>query len=116
MKSHAAKAFLLSAFGYPGVGHLYLGRRTFGLVTIIVASICFIIPLWELLKLTWTARAAIDDPNMSFEGVILLLRDKVQSLPASFYNSLYFFALCWVASSLEAYRVGRVKDKAELRE
>ncbi|MDQ5987438.1 MAG: hypothetical protein CSYNP_03178 [Syntrophus sp. SKADARSKE-3] len=113
----SCKAALLSAFVFPGIGHLYLKRYWRGLVIIFLefAGMGYLI-WWG----TVSALHRLEDVMANMQGVNAMNPQElsgligVQTLLASipYYNAvLSFIIFFWAVAVIDAYRIGKQKEK-----
>ena len=101
-------ATLLSALVLPGVGQWYLGRRGLALLFALPALVAGYVYLSFALD---QANAVVDQVlggSMPADPAAIAARIEGQASPLSVTLSGWVFALCWVASVLEAW-LGKAK-------
>ncbi len=112
----STKAVLLSALVFPGVGHIFLKKYISGVV-LISASFTAIYYL-----ISKTVESAFQIAQKIQSGDVQLDVDAITELvskhPASAESQLLNIAtaaviVCWVIGIIDAYRVGRIRDKSD---
>ena len=111
------KAALLSAFVFPGVGQLYLKKvwRGLAIVFMFCAGLGYLI--WSA---TVAAMSRLDDVMVKMQGDIKDLQ-KLSDLVGSkgstadpTLDAVFYFMLClWIFAIVDAYRIGRRKDRSD---
>jgi hypothetical protein len=109
----ANKSALISAFIYPGVGHLYLEKRISGCVLVAIATWALFIVIGNIM-----ARAmAITDKIISGQiapdiAVIrqLLLQPQSDPLAQQLSTATTVLIIVWIIGIIDSYRLGRAKD------
>ena len=110
---NATKGALFSGLVFPGLGQIVLKRKMRGwmIVLIVVTSLYFLVT-----KIVETALAIVDDVQ-SQGGIIDVselaatatqLTSNSTELTLNFLFLLIIF--CWIASSIDAYRIGKQMD------
>ncbi|HBB16300.1 MAG: hypothetical protein A3J94_00200 [Syntrophus sp. RIFOXYC2_FULL_54_9] len=105
------KAALLSAFVFPGVGHLYLKRYWRGLVILF-----FVIP--GLGYMIWSATVSalnrLDDAMVKVQGGAANLKELSVIVGSNMSTTdpyldavFYIIVFLWIFSTIDAYRIGK---------
>jgi hypothetical protein len=117
--SHAMKAALFSAFIFPGSGHFLLKKHVRGTLLAGVTILC----VWVLLSIALEKAQEISLKIQSGEIPFDLGRitEEASKLTASSGTlqadvATYLLIICWLAGTVDAYRVGRLKDKDDARD
>ena len=117
--SHAMKAALFSAFIFPGSGHFLLKKHVRGALLAGVTILC----VWVLLSIALEKAQEISLKIQSGEIPFDLGRitEEASKLAASSGTlqadiATYLLAICWLVGIVDAYRVGRLKDKHGARD
>ena len=117
--SQAMKAALFSAFAFPGSGHFLLKKHVRGALLAGVTILC----IWVLLSIALEKAQEISLKIQSGEIPFDLGRiaEEVSKLTASNGTlpadiATYMLVICWLAGIVDAYRVGRLKDKDGARD
>ncbi|MFT5137056.1 MAG: hypothetical protein ACI9XU_000349 [Arenicella sp.] len=110
------KSALISAFIYPGVGHLYLGKRIFGCVLVAIATWALFIVAGNIM----TRAMAITDKIISGQiapdmAVIrqLLLQPQSDALAQQLSTATTVLIIVWIVGIIDSYRLGGAKDIQE---
>lgn len=111
---NSTKAALLSAFAYPGVGQIVIGHKIRGWVLVFINSIFMVLLIQETMS---QAYLLIDE--LQKNGTILSLFN-ISSITSQITNSIDYSSmnklisliiLAWLISVVDAYILGRKKDK-----
>ena len=107
----AIKAALLSAFVYPGVGHLFLKKYTSFAVFFCTASLPLYLIFGELFSKTEQLVDQIIQRDIPLDA--FTLSQQLSSLIAgdngqALSSKLYVLLFIWFISILDSYRLGRV--------
>lgn len=97
----SVKAFLFSFLVFPGTGHFALGRYQRGLIFLLPA-------LTSMFMLFKNAMAQID----ALTGQIMQGITPQTTEAASMQYASWIFMICWIASIIDAVRLGRQADKS----
>lgn len=114
--SHAMKAALFSAFIFPGSGHFLLKKHVRGALLAGVTILC----IWVLLSIALEKAQEISLKIQSGEIPFDLARitEEASKLAAGDGTlqaeiATYLLLFCWLVGIIDAYRVGRLEDKAD---
>jgi TM2 domain-containing membrane protein YozV len=108
------KAALLSAFIFPGIGHLYLKRYWRGLVILffVVPGLGYII--WSA---TVSALNRLDDAMVKMQGGATNFKElsaivgAKMSTTDSYFDAAFYIVVCfWIFSVIDAYRIGKQRE------
>lgn len=114
--THSLKAVLLSGLVFPGLGQWLLGHRLRAVAFILAASICLFVIVNQA---TQQAYAVLDQLEAAGGALdIATLSDAAIQATHNIENSAVHLALIalmlvWVVSMIDAYWVGRLKDRKE---
>lgn len=111
------KAALLSAFVCPGCGHFYLKKPTTGKLLLVttIATLCFL--LWHAYQRAQLISQQILNGEIPLE--LNAIYSAVTQAPVG-NEALYIniatmgFILAWLVGILDAYRLGKKHDDAEI--
>jgi hypothetical protein len=113
------KAALFSAFIFPGSGHFLLKKHVRGALLAGVTILC----VWVLLSIALEKAQEIGLKIQSGEIPFDLGRitEEASKLAASSGTlqadiATYLLVICWLVGIVDAYRVGRLKDKDGARD
>jgi len=113
----SSKAALLSAFVFPGLGHLYLKQFRRGLAILLIA-------IGGLGVLIWSAAAAamrfLSGPGADMTGGTPDLQ-KIQDILGSnaltagpCYDAAFYILVClWLFAVIDAYRIGKRRESPD---
>ena len=112
----ALKSALLSGIVLPGLGQIYLKYYLRGLVFLIPTLTC----LYILMSKVFEAIGIIFQKILNNSNGLIDLKaitlqvDEIFKTPNIIYYQIleYVFLFCWVASTIDAFSLGRKKDKA----
>lgn len=114
--SQALKAALFSAFVFPGSGHFLLKKHVRGALLAGVTISC----TWVLFSIALEKAQEISLKIQSGEIPLDISRitAEVSELAAGSNSqqasiATYLLVICWLAGIFDAYRVGRLQDKAD---
>lgn len=110
----STSAVLLSAFLFPGMGHVYLKKYVTGIV---LAGISFASIYYLVSK---AIDIAVEISKKIEAGEVLLDESAISQLATQFSNTndaqimniaTTVFIICWLVGIVDAYRLGRLQDK-----
>jgi len=114
--SQALKAALFSAFVFPGSGHFFLKKHVRGALLVGVTILSF----WALLSTALEKAQEISRKIQSGEIPLDITRitDEVSKLVTGgdvqqANIATFVLLICWLVGTVDAYRVGRIQDKAD---
>ncbi len=110
------KAALLSAFAFPGSGHFILKKKVRGTLLAAVTILCLGVLLSTALEKAQEISLKIQSGEIPFdlariteEASKLASGDGTQQAEIATYLLLF----CWLVGIIDAYRLGRLEDKAD---
>ncbi len=108
----SSKAAILSAFVFPGVGHISLKHYISGGIIIAIAAVATIIILSNIMGLAWDIAHQIESGEMTFDLLAITEMVREASYNGSTTVSLATTALIgsWLVSVIDSYRIGRSAD------
>jgi hypothetical protein len=108
MNRSKGTAALLSALVFPGIGQWYLGRRRLALLFAVPALVAGYVYLNFALDEANALAGQLLGGTMPLDPAALAAKLEAQPTPLSVTLSGWVFALCWVASVVEAW-IGKRK-------
>jgi hypothetical protein len=112
----STKAALLSAFVFPGVGHLYLKKFKAGLLLagVSVAAIYYLIAKAAESAFEISEKIQSGAVPLDAEAINKLVSQQSGGADAQMMNmATIAFFICWVIGIVDSYRVGRVQQKGD---
>lgn len=114
----AFKAALLSALVFPGSGHFYLGRPIRGSLFATIAVIALYFLLAAAMGIARDIAARIQAGELPLD--LLQIHQQIyQQLTApdgqDFATPIWLMLGCWVVATVDAFRLGRQRDKQSAR-
>jgi hypothetical protein len=112
----STKAALLSAFGFPGLGHIYLGKYIHGIVLFGISAGC----IYTVVSNTVERALQIVEKIQSglVEPDVAAIVELVAKQPTETGNGPYLqdivtaiFIVCWIIGSIDSYRIGCGRNK-----
>jgi hypothetical protein len=116
--NQALKAALFSAFVFPGSGHFLLKKHIRGVllagVTCVCIGVLLSIALEKAQEISFKIQSGEIPPDLS------RIMDEVSKLSASGTTqqadmATYILAICWLVGTVDAYRVGWLRNKNRAR-
>ncbi len=110
----STKAALLSAFVFPGVGHIFLKKYISGvaLVGVSVAALYYLIAKTVERALEITEAIQRGEVQLDVTAIAELVSKQSIGTDAHLLNiATAAFLICWLIGIIDAYRVGCVQDK-----
>jgi hypothetical protein len=110
------KAALLSAFVFPGVGHLFLKKYVSGiaLVGVSFSDIYYLISKTVEMALQITEKIQSGDVKLDIIAITELVSKQPIGTESHLLNiATAAFIICWLIGIVDSYRVGCVHDKKE---
>lgn len=111
----STKAVLLSALVFPGSGHLYLKKYMSGTL---LAGTSFA-AIYYLLSKSMEQAFEISDKilrgetQLDIQAITEQVAQQSNGADAQLLNiTMIAFFICWVVGIIDAYRVGRIRDKS----
>ncbi|MBT6338674.1 MAG: hypothetical protein HOJ48_05195 [Desulfobacula sp.] len=110
----ATKAALLSAFVFPGAGHLHLKKYIRG---VLLAISSFAAIYYLLLTIIETALQIVEkirngDIQPDISAISQLLLERSAGSESQLLNiATALLIVCWIISIIDSYRIGRKQDQ-----
>lgn len=114
--THSLRTVLLSGLVFPGLGQWLLGHRIRAVTFMLAVSICLVVIVSQA---TQQAYAVLDQIQAAGSALdIATISDAATQATRNSDNSAVHVALIalmlvWVVSMIDAYQVGRLKDRKE---
>ncbi len=116
----STKAALLSAFAFPGIGHMYLRRYISGLI-LIGASLFGLYPmiattLESALQIVEKIQGGSGQPDVAAIADAVagqLIETGSGAHPAEIASAI--FIICWIIGIIDSYRIGHAQEKNKVR-
>ncbi|MCX5870761.1 MAG: hypothetical protein NTY00_09050 [Deltaproteobacteria bacterium] len=108
------KAALLSAFVFPGVGHIYLKRYMPGVVLVgaSLAGCYYVISKTVERALQIVGKIQSSDVQLDVTAITELVSKQSTGTEAQLINiATTVIFICWIIGIIDSYRVGRGQDK-----
>jgi len=112
----STKAVLLSAFVFPGAGHLYLKKYLPGSIIAGVSLVGIYYLVTTMVERAWEIAERIQSGAVQLDATTITELVSQQSAGAdSQLNNIATLAIiiCWVVGIVDSYRLGRVRDKMD---
>ena len=112
------KASLLSAFVFPGVGQMHLKRYVRGLIpmVLVLTGLGVLVVQETLGALQLLDKMQLQGGTVDMNALSnLAAKSSTQGDPYSSLISLGI-AICWIYSVIDAYRLGREKDRRNIQD
>jgi len=114
----STKATLLSAFVFPGIGHLYLKRYTAG--TLLAGTSFAAIYYWMTKAVEMaseiTQKIESGDVPLDAGAITELVTQQSSGADAQMLNiATIALGICWLIGIVDAYRAGRAREKSDER-
>jgi hypothetical protein len=115
----STKAALLSAFVFPGVGHLYLKKYMAG---VLLAGASFTAVYYLISNAVERAfeiseKIQSGDVQLDIEAITELVSLQSSSTDVPLFNiATSGLIICWLIGITDSYRVGRVRDKNDAQQ
>ena len=110
----STKAALLSAFVFPGAGHLYLKKFVSGSILVGVSLVGIYYLVTTTVERAWEIAEKIQSGAVQLDAMTVteLVSQQSAGSDAQLANiATLAIIICWVLGIIDSYRVGRVKDK-----
>ena len=110
----STKAALLSAFVFPGVGHIYLKKYVPGavLVGVSLVGIYYLISKTVERSLQIVEKIQSGDIQLDVTAITELVSKQSTGTEAQLLNfATAVIIICWLIAIIDSYRVGCVQDK-----
>lgn len=111
--SRRYKALLLSAFVFPGAGHLSLKRygRGAGVMAIALAGVTVIISTWMTTAMAIVEKLQAGDAPVDADALSQLLDHAYQGHDGLIVDIAgYAVLFCWLFGMIDSYRLGKRQD------
>lgn len=108
------KATLLSAFVFPGLGHVFLRKYIPGIVLVSAsfAAIYYLISKTVERALELAEKIQSGDVPLDVEAITELASKQSAGTDDQLLNiATAVLVICWLFGIIDSYRVGRVRDK-----
>ena len=110
----SSKAASLSAFLFPGSGHMFLKLYVRGIIFIIIAGIGLFLMMEAAFSIAWTIANDIEQGKVAFD--INSIRSVVEQTMGvykdpSLQGAKWAIVISWIISTLDAYREGKNLEK-----
>jgi hypothetical protein len=112
------KAVLLSAFVFPGLGHLYLKKRLSGSILMGASFAAIYYLMSKVVENALQIAEKIQSGEVQPDAVTIseLLSQQSNGSESQLQNiATAVFVICWLIGIIDSYRLGRVRDKNELK-
>jgi len=111
-------AVLLSALVFPGVGHIYLGKYRTGIalagVALVATAYFFSMAAERALRISDAIQSGT--VPLDIEAVTRMVSEQPGDANVQLLNiAMAAFSICWLIGVVDAYRLGRLRDKADPR-
>lgn len=110
------KAALLSAFAFPGAGHIFLKKHIAGaaLVVVSLGAIYFLASYTVEKGLQITEKILSGDGQLDVAAITELLSKRPTGTDTQLINiATAILIICWLIGIVDSYRVGRLQDCGE---
>jgi TM2 domain-containing membrane protein YozV len=112
----STKAVLLSAFVFPGAGHLYLKKYVPGCILAGVSLVGIYYLVTKTVERAWEIAEKIQSGAVQLDATTIaeLVSQQSAGTDAQLTNiATLAIIICWVFGIIDSYRVGRVRGKNE---
>jgi hypothetical protein len=112
----STKAALLSAFVFPGVGHVYLKKYMVGvsLAGVSFAAIYYLVAKSVETALEITGKIQTGDVPLDIGAITELVSQQSSGTDAQMLNiATTALVICWLIGIVDSYRAGRVREKSD---
>ena len=112
----STKAVLLSAFVFPGVGHLYLKKYVPGSILASVSLVAVYYLVTKTVERAWEIAEKIQSGAVQLDATTITDLVSQQSVGADsqlLNMATLAIIICWGIGIIDSYRVGRVRDKMD---
>ena len=110
----STKAALLSAFVFPGIGHIYLKKYAAGalLTAVSFAAIYYLVSNAVERAFEISEKIQSGDVQLDIDEITKLVSQQSTGAEVQLLNiATIALLICWLIGIIDAYRVGRVRDK-----
>jgi hypothetical protein len=108
------KAVLLSAFVFPGLGHLYLKKRLTGSVLVGASFAAIYYLMSKVVENALLISEKIQSGDVPLDAVAIseLLSKQSTGAESQLQNiATAVFVICWLIGIIDSYRLGSAQDK-----
>ena len=112
----STKAVLLSAFVFPGAGHLYLKEYRLGSILAGASLVGLYYLVTTTVERAWEIAEKIQSGAVQLDATTVteLVSQQSSGADAQLTNiATLAIIICWVIGIVDSYRAGRVRDKNE---
>ena len=112
--TNAAKAALWSIFVFPGSGHFVLKKPVSGTVIVGLSLVALTIIVIEAVERAMQIVDKILNGEIALDPLVIAEQVSMQSAQADsqlLSIASYLLIAVWIISAIDAYRIGRIKDK-----
>lgn len=104
-------AALLSLLVFPGTGHIWLNKRKAGFGIILISLIALFILLIEIYKVVMDVLGDINSGSIDInpDQLTATIMAHIANSSGSLNIAFTFLIVCWIASTLDAFRIGLQK-------
>jgi heme/copper-type cytochrome/quinol oxidase subunit 4 len=109
----STKAFLLSAFVFPGAGHLYLKSYILGfaLIGVSLVGVYYLITTSVESALEIAEKIQSGEIQLDDATITELVSKQTSGTKSQLINiATLAIIICWVIGVIDSYRVGRIRD------
>ncbi|MGH1487630.1 MAG: hypothetical protein ACRBCI_15555 [Cellvibrionaceae bacterium] len=111
----SSKAASLSAFLFPGSGHMFLKCYIRGIIFIAIAGVGLFLMMEAAFSIAWTIANDIDQGKVAFD--VNSIRSVVEQTMAvykdpSLQGAKWAIIVSWIVSTADAYREGKKQETA----
>jgi uncharacterized membrane protein (Fun14 family) len=105
-------AALLSLLVFPGTGHVWLNKRKAGFAIIFINLIALLILLVEISQVVMDVLGDINSGliDINPDQLTATIMAHLANNSGSLNTALIFLIVCWIASTLDAFRIGLQKS------
>lgn len=110
----STKAVLLSAFVFPGAGHLYLKKYVPGSILAGVSLVGIYYLVTKTVERAWEIAEKIQSGAVQLDATAIteLVSKQTTGTESQLINiATLAIVTCWIIGIIDSYRVGRVRDK-----
>ncbi len=112
----ANKSALISAFIYPGVGHLYLRKKISGCLLVVIASWALFIVIENIMARAMEITDKIISGQVAPDIEVirqLILQPQSDAVAQQLSTATTALIIVWIVGIIDSYRLGRAKDTQE---
>lgn len=114
--THSLRAVLLSGLIFPGLGQWLLGYRIRAVVFMLTVSVCLIVIIHQATQQAYVVLDQLQTAGSALDMAILwdAADQASRNIDSGIVQgALIALMLVWIAGMIDAYRIGRLKDRAE---